>query len=319
MNDRYDDPSNSGLRTKLFREGKVVFLLPKKQASFLRSLSQTDIKLGMITRRSGWKNRIHARYLMVVGIIKVLLLSVRSQKTSDAFAFFAINKGDIRNVDEKVTPDGQVVVTFYKKSDQKILGQNLARYHKAAAQGDVDAQTYLGFIYLQGKGIPVDLNQAREWFSKAAQQGDPKAQTHLAHIYEKGKGIPRDVSEALKWYRQAAEQGYALAQYNLGVLYENGDGVDKNETEAAGWYRQAAKAGDAVAQFSLAKMYLEGRGVAKDEAEALAWMNRSAEQKNTEAARFLATAYEKGLYGCLPDPEKARYWRERSKEHGGST
>ena len=118
MNDEYDDPSNLELRTKLFREGKVVFLLPKKQASLLRSLSQSDIKLGMITRRPGWKNRVHARYLMVVGIIKTLLLSIRSQKTSDAFAFFAINKGDIRNVDEKVTPDGQVIVTFYKKDSE---------------------------------------------------------------------------------------------------------------------------------------------------------------------------------------------------------
>jgi len=119
MNDRYDDPTNLELRTKLFREGKVVFLLPKKQASLLRSLSQTDIKLGMITRRPGWKNRVHARYLMMVGIIKTLLLSVRSQKTSDAFAFFAISKGDIRQVDEKLTPDGQVIVTFYKKDFEK--------------------------------------------------------------------------------------------------------------------------------------------------------------------------------------------------------
>ncbi|MEW6330670.1 MAG: hypothetical protein AB1560_04330 [Pseudomonadota bacterium] len=119
MNNKYDEPGNSELRTKLFREGKVVFLLPKKQASLLRSLSQTDIKLGMITRRPGWKNRVYARYLMIVGIIKTLLLSIRSQRTANAFDFFAINKGDIRNVDEKVTADGQVIVTFYKKDFEK--------------------------------------------------------------------------------------------------------------------------------------------------------------------------------------------------------
>jgi hypothetical protein len=119
MDDKYDDPGNLELRTKLFREGKVVFLLPKKHASLLRSLSQADIKLGMITRRPGWKNRILARYLMVVGIIKTLSLSIRSQKTSDAFAFFTINKGDIRNVDEKLTTNDQVVITFYKKDFEK--------------------------------------------------------------------------------------------------------------------------------------------------------------------------------------------------------
>ena len=126
---------------------------------------------------------------MVVGIFKTLLLSIHSQRTANAFDFFVINKGDIRNVDEKVTPDGQMVVTFYKKSDQKIIDQNLARYHKAAEQGEIDAQTYLGFIYLQGKGVPVDLKQAREWFTKAAQQGDPKHRPTWL-IYMKGNGIP---------------------------------------------------------------------------------------------------------------------------------
>lgn len=116
MNNKYDNPSNPDLRTKLFREGKVVFLLTRKHASLLRSLSQTDIKLGMIARRPGWKNRIYAKHLMVVGIVKTLLLSFRSQKTSDVFAFFAVNKDDIRNVDEKTSPDSRVIVTIYKKN-----------------------------------------------------------------------------------------------------------------------------------------------------------------------------------------------------------
>lgn len=112
----YDDPSNPDLRAKLFREGKVVFLLTRKHASLLRGLSQTDIKLGMLARRPGWKNSIYKKYLMVVGIVKTLLLSFRSQKISDAFAFFAVNKGDIRNIDEKTSSDGQVIVTFYKEN-----------------------------------------------------------------------------------------------------------------------------------------------------------------------------------------------------------
>ena len=58
-----------------------------------------------------------------------------------------------------------------------------------------------------------------------ATQGDPFAQSFLGVMYENGRGVPQDYDEAVKWYRLAAAQGDAHAQYNLGVMYENGKGV----------------------------------------------------------------------------------------------
>ena len=53
-----------------------------------------------------------------------------------------------------------------------------------------------------------------------AEQGNATAQSNLGVMYYNGKGVIQDYAEAFKWYRLAAEQGYATAQSNLGVMYE---------------------------------------------------------------------------------------------------
>jgi hypothetical protein len=50
-----------------------------------------------------------------------------------------------------------------------------------------------------------------------ANQGNAIAQTNLGVLYRDGKGVPQDYAEALRWYRKAADQGNAIAQTNLGM------------------------------------------------------------------------------------------------------
>ena len=61
-----------------------------------------------------------------------------------------------------------------------------------------------------------------------AEQGDAQAQTTLGAIYLAGREIPQDYAEALLWYRKAANQGYAEAQFSLGTIYERRQGVPLN-------------------------------------------------------------------------------------------
>jgi TPR repeat protein len=58
--------------------------------------------------------------------------------------------------------------------------QALAWYAKAAAQNNADAEDNIGYCYLNGLGVPVNLDQARAWFQKAAAQGETAAIAHLA-------------------------------------------------------------------------------------------------------------------------------------------
>ena len=46
----------------------------------------------------------------------------------------------------------------------------------------------------------------REW-RPLAEQGNAAAQSNLGMMYVQGKGVPQDFKEAIKWYRLAAEQG----------------------------------------------------------------------------------------------------------------
>jgi TPR repeat protein len=74
-----------------------------------------------------------------------------------------------------------------------------------------------------------------KWFRKAAEQGNASAQTNLGMMYEDGRGIPQDYTEAARWYRKAADQGWPTGQGFLGALYTFGTGVPKDDVLAHMW------------------------------------------------------------------------------------
>jgi len=80
-------------------------------------------------------------------------------------------------------------------------------YRKAADQGNAVAQTDIGDLYLNGRGVAQDFAQAMTWYRKAADQGNAVAQYNVGSLYERGQGVPPDVPQALVWYRKAADQG----------------------------------------------------------------------------------------------------------------
>ena len=102
------------------------------------------------------------------------------------------------------------------------------------------------------------------WFRKAAEQGYAPAQTNLGNMYMEGRGVPQDDAEGVRWYRMAADQGLADAQNNLGFAYDSGQGVaiadmkgalSAEETgdlpTAVRLYQEFAEKGDALAQTSI--------------------------------------------------------------------
>jgi len=105
-----------------------------------------------------------------------------------------------------------------------------------AEKGNPQAQAYLGFMYIEGRGVPQDDAEAAKWLRLAAEQGYAEAQSNLGVIYIEGRGVPQDDAEAVKWLRLAAEQGYAEAQSNLGVMYAEGQGVPKDLEQALTWF-----------------------------------------------------------------------------------
>jgi uncharacterized protein len=166
----------------------------------------------------------------------------------------------------------------------------LALLRPLADQGNAVAQTGLGFMYREGRGVPQDDAQAAAWFRKAADQGADYAQVMLGMMYRKGSGVPQDDAQAAAWFRKPADQGDAGAQVMLGMMYKKGSGVPQGAAQA--WFRKAADRGDADAQLELGFMYNEGRGVPQDDAQAAAWFLKAADQGNTLAQLSLGDVPE---------------------------
>ena len=116
--------------------------------------------------------------------------------------------------------------------------------------------------------------------SPLAQNGDPAAQTYMGYLYAMGRGVPQDYSQAAIWYRRAAEQGHSGAQYELGLLYDKGQGVPVNIIQAEKWLILATAASPKVAVDDRARMRDAVRTkmtlgeLAQARMEALAWQPR---------------------------------------------
>jgi TPR repeat protein len=87
-----------------------------------------------------------------------------------------------------------------------------------------------------------DYVLASRSFIPLAERGDASAQSYLGFMFETGRGVPQNYTEAAMWYRRAAEQGDSLAQYSLGLLYDKGFGVPRDIVEAGKWLNLSAAA-----------------------------------------------------------------------------
>jgi len=85
-----------------------------------------------------------------------------------------------------------------------------------AQHGDAQAQTYVGFMFQNGRGLPQNYVAAADWYRRASEQGVPVAQFNLGLLYDKGMGVPQDYVLAYKWLNIAtaratpAERAYWL-------------------------------------------------------------------------------------------------------------
>ena len=121
-----------------------------------------------------------------------------------------------------------------------------------------------------------------------AEQGDMHAQSNLGFMYEYGQGTARDEQQAAYWYRQSARNGLAVAQFNLALMYANGGGIRKDPLRAAYWFRQAAEQGLADAQYQLSEHLQQYMGVPRNSAAVRGWLTRAAQQGQNEAQTALA-------------------------------
>jgi TPR repeat protein len=85
-----------------------------------------------------------------------------------------------------------------------------------AERGSPVAQTYLGYMYQYGLGVPQDYVMATSWLHQAAEQGEPTGQFLLGLLFDKGYGVPQDWVQAEVWLSLAAAHAGAKQQEYFG-------------------------------------------------------------------------------------------------------
>jgi len=113
-----------------------------------------------------------------------------------------------------------------------------------AERGYADAQYHIGWLYANGNGLAVDIDQALTWWGRAAGQGHADAQFAVGLAYTTGEGMKKDLDEAVSWYLAAARQGHQDARDILVRL--NGDAsidllAEHPELAAEEWFGWPAK------------------------------------------------------------------------------
>jgi TPR repeat protein len=205
--------------------------------------------------------------------------------------------------------DFQAGMDAYTDGDFKTA---MEIWRPLAEAGDPAAQTNLGFLYYEGKGVAQNYEEALKWYRMAALTGYPDAAFNLGVAYSEGKGVKPDESQALHWYQLAGDAGYAPAQVILGNLYFRGDGIAADQKTGADWYLKAAEQDDVVAEFLIANLYMTGQGVQEDLVQAYKWL-LIAEGANHPDAKKTAEEREKLIVGRL-GPAQVAEAETRAKE-----
>lgn len=166
-----------------------------------------------------------------------------------------------------------------------------------AKTGDCEAQCLLAGHYLEGvEGLERSPAEALKWFTQAAAKDDVQAQYFLGKMYLDGLGVPQDDVEAYRWFSVAANNRYIYTRDEYGTYTAMALNLEKNQyielaeerlaalratmddeqitaarRDIDQWYAAKADNGDPDAQVWLADKYFSGENFPQDYVKAYQW------------------------------------------------
>jgi TPR repeat protein/CHAT domain-containing protein len=217
-------------------------------------------------------------------------------------------------------------LTSANRSSEEVR-EGIKWLEAAAEQGDDEALFSLGEMYVEGRGLPKDVDAGLELMRRAvekdfsvykktelastlsklkmydeaipmyrevANQGNAYGQTIFGELLTTLKRSPEEVKEGIAWLVSASESGSSFAQSTLGFIYQSGQAVPQDYKLAFKWMKMAADQGDPYAQNTLASYYLNGFGTTKNPTTALDWYQKSADLGNAYSFAMVGQAYQFG-------------------------
>lgn len=180
----------------------------------------------------------------------------------------------------------------------------ITSFQRAAKSGDVTAQTWLGIMYQQGKGVAKSTQIAMNMYNKAIAKNYAPAMIQLGNMYTEGDGVNKSPAKAFEIYKKAADLKSGEGLYIVGLCYENGIGVAKDSIKAFNYYYSASEAGNKRGHGQLAYCYYLGKGTERNLENAVKHFEAADNARSDFATYWLANMYYQGE-GTTADPIKA--------------
>jgi len=136
---------------------------------------------------------------------------------------------------------GQVYENL-KGNSRQTMDTAIFFYELARKAGNIEANRYLGNIYLSGRMVPHDYKKAAEYFREGSDWGDAASMVSYAKLYLEGKGVPKDFSRYIALLKESSGYGNSQADYLLAMTL---DSTDKKTSRQ--YFKQAIDRGNRYA------------------------------------------------------------------------
>ena len=156
-------------------------------------------------------------------------------------------------------------------------------FHRAFECGSTQAVVDLAYGFFEGsEQVPKDDVRALRYAKDGALLNDKYCQYIVGHLYLKGRVIEANAQEAVKYLNASASQGFAVALEEETSVYMYGQGnVKQDYKKAYQCCMQSIAANIPFCQARLGDMYRNAWGVTQDFHQAFQYYQNAASQTDT--------------------------------------
>lgn len=116
----------------------------------------------------------------------------------------------------------RLCVKAYEAITQGNDSEAAEYYQRASDLGSAEAAYNLGVRYILGRGVSTDLNRGVALYKLSAERGYAGGQLAYGKCLIEGRAVPVNVTEGKEWIQKAADQGMQEAKDYLGTVPSTG-------------------------------------------------------------------------------------------------
>jgi TPR repeat protein len=102
------------------------------------------------------------------------------------------------------------------------------KYYEMASRLFPSACACYGWCLQHGRGVPVNLTEAIQFFQYAADGDNADGANSLGICLERGLGIDKDLDRSALYYRKAASLQHPAGMNNVGRCLESSQGIESD-------------------------------------------------------------------------------------------